>query len=337
MPANANTPNVPRPPALIPNVQPSIAAVTGAIKRAAQSTGANFDYLLTTAKVESNLDPNSTISTSTATGLFQFLDQTWLGVMKTAGRAFGFGRYADAISQTSSGRYVVDDPALRDEMMKLRKDPTANAMMGGVITQQNAAVLEKRIGRKPTEGELYVAHFFGPHAAARVLQLAASEPNTDAVALFPEAARANRSVFYDRQGNARTIAGVRDELVRRYQVAKARMVPSAAPTAVAAQTPAPAASTAPARRVADTAGVTSAYAAAQPAAPSAPAAATGEIAGPPSRSAFHSLFETENRRGAISPVVAALWTPRGSPSDESGAPLDSLYQEPRRTTRREGS
>jgi len=337
MPADANTPNVPRPPALIPNVQPSIAAVTGAIKRAAQSTGANFDYLLTTAKVESNLDPNSTISTSTATGLFQFLDQTWLGVMKTAGRAFGFGRYADAISQTSSGRYVVDDPALRDEMMKLRKDPTANAMMGGVITQQNAAVLEKRIGRKPTEGELYVAHFFGPHAAARVLQLAASEPNTDAVALFPEAARANRSVFYDRRGNARTIVGVRDELVRRYQVAKARMVPSAAPTAVAAQTPAPAASTAPARRVADTAGVTSAYAAAQPAAPSAPAAATGEIAGPPSRSAFHSLFETENRRGAISPVVAALWTPRGSPSDESGAPLDSLYQEPRRTTRREGS
>ena len=334
MPADANTPNVPRPPALIPNARPSIAAVTGAIKRAAQSTGANFDYLLTTAKVESNLDPNTTISTSTATGLFQFLDQTWLGVMKTAGKAFGFGRYADAISQTSSGRYVVDDPALRDEMMKLRKDPAANAVMGGVITQQNAAVLAKRIGRQPTEGELYVAHFFGPHAASRVLQLAASEPNTDAVALFPEAARANRSVFYDRQGNARTIAGVRDELVRRYQVAKARMVPAAAPTAVAMQAPAPASATPP-RRVADTAGVTRAFAAAQPAAPSAPAAAP-ETAGPPARSAFHSLFETENRRGAISPVVAALWTPRGSPTGESGAPLDHLYQEPR-NTQRDGS
>jgi hypothetical protein len=333
MPADANTP-VPRPPALIPNVRPSIAAVTGAIKQAAQSTGANFDYLLTTAKVESNLDPNTTISTSTATGLFQFLDQTWLGVMKTAGRAFGFGRYADAISQTSSGRYVVDDPALRDEMMKLRKDPAANATMGGVITQQNAAVLEKRIGRKPTEGELYVAHFFGPHAASRVLQLAANEPNTDAVALFPEAARANRSVFYDRQGNARTIAGVRDELVRRYQVAKARMVPSAAATAVAAQTPSPPASATPARRVADTAGVTRAFAAAQPTAP--PSTSTEQTARP-QRSAFHSLFETENRRGAISPVVAALWTPRGSPGDESGAPLDHLYQEPRRTTKREGS
>jgi hypothetical protein len=335
MPADANTPNVPRPPGLIPNARPSIAAVTGAIKRAAQSTGANFDYLLTTAKVESNLDPNSTISTSTATGLFQFLDQTWLGVMKTAGRAFGFGRYADAISQTSSGRYVVDDPALRDEMMKLRKDPAANAVMGGVITQQNAAVLAKRIGRQPTEGELYVAHFFGPHAASRVLQLAASEPNTDAVALFPEAARANRSVFYDRQGNARTIAGVRDELVRRYQVAKAQTVPAAAPTAVAMQAPAPPASAAPARRVADTAGVTRAFAAAQPATPP-PVASREETAGPPSRSAFHSLFGTENRRGAISPVVAALWTPRGLPTGESGAPVDHLYQEPR-NNQRDGS
>jgi hypothetical protein len=335
MPADANIPNVPRPPALIPNVGPSIAAVTGAIRKAAQSTGANFDYLLTTAKVESNLDPNSTISTSTATGLFQFLDQTWLGVMKTAGRAFGFGQYADAISQTSSGRYVVEDAALRDEMMKLRKDPAANAVMGGVITQQNAAVLATRIGRKPTEGELYVAHFFGPHAAARVIQLAASEPNGDAVALFPEAARANRSVFYDRQGNARTIAGVRDELVRRYQVAKAQTAPATAPTAVAAQSPTGPVSAGPTRQVADTAGVTQAFAAAQPAAPLA-AASTEESARPPSRSAFHSLFETENRRGAISPVVAALWTPRGPPSNESGAPLDHLYQEPR-NTQRDGS
>jgi len=331
MPADANTPNVPRPPALIPNVRPSIAAVTGAIRKAAQSTGANFDYLLTTAKVESNLDPNSTISTSTATGLFQFLDQTWLGVMKSAGRAFGFGQYADAISQTNSGRYVVEDAALRDEMMKLRKDPAANAVMGGVITQQNAAVLATRIGRKPTEGELYVAHFFGPHAAARVIQLAASEPNSDAVALFPEAARANRSVFYDRQGNARTIAGVRDELVRRYQVAKAQT--ATAPTAVAAQSPTAPVSAVPTRRVADTAGVTQAFAAAQLA---APAASTEETARPPSRSAFHSLFETENRRGAISPVVAALWTPRESPSNENGAPLDHLYQEPR-NTQRDGS
>jgi hypothetical protein len=46
--------------------------------------------------------------------------------------------------------------------MLLRKDPTVNALMGGVVTQENAIELAKRIGRKPTEDELYVAHFFGP-------------------------------------------------------------------------------------------------------------------------------------------------------------------------------
>src|SRR5262245_55040741 len=132
MPADGST-NGPRPPAPVPNVRPSATAVTGAIRKASKSTGANFDYLLATAKVESNLDPNLTMRTSTATGLFQFLEQTWLGVMKTAGRAFGMERYADAITQTSDGRYVVDDPALRAEMMKLRKDPNTNAVMGGVI------------------------------------------------------------------------------------------------------------------------------------------------------------------------------------------------------------
>jgi Transglycosylase SLT domain len=332
MPADANTP--PRPPAPIPNPRPSIPAVTGAIRRAAASTGANFNYLLATAKVESNLDPNLTVSTSTATGLFQFIDQTWLAVMKTAGRAFGFERYADAITQTSAGRYVVEDAGLREEMMKLRKDPAANAVMGGVVTQQNAAVLGKRIGRKPTEGELYVAHFFGPYAAARVIELAGSDPNADAAAMFPEAARANRSVFYDRQGNARTIAGVRDELARRYQVAKAAMAPATMATAVATLIPAAPTSAAPARRVADTAGVTGAFVAAQPSAATTP---IGDRSGGRVASAFHSLFETE-RRGAISPVVAELWTPRGTGTgSESGAPLDSLYQEPRRAGSNKGS
>src|SRR5215468_6188867 len=87
-------------------------SVTDSIRNAARSTGASFEYLLATAKVESDLNPNLTMRTSTATGLFQFLEQTWLGVMKTAGPAFGYGHYADAIKQTPSGNYVVDDPKL---------------------------------------------------------------------------------------------------------------------------------------------------------------------------------------------------------------------------------
>ena len=65
--------------------------VTGAIRQAAQSTGISFEYLLTTAKIESNFNPSAQASTSSA---YQFIDQTWLGTMKQDGAALGLGRYA---------------------------------------------------------------------------------------------------------------------------------------------------------------------------------------------------------------------------------------------------
>jgi len=57
------------------------AAVTGAIRQAAQATGTGFSYLLATAKIESGLNPKIKSTTSSATGLFQFIDQTWLMTM----------------------------------------------------------------------------------------------------------------------------------------------------------------------------------------------------------------------------------------------------------------
>src|SRR5919206_1206699 len=77
--------------------------ITGAIRDAAKATGASFDYLLKTALRESNLDPDAKAPTSSATGLFQFIDQTWLGTLKRDGAALGYGKYANAITQTSSG------------------------------------------------------------------------------------------------------------------------------------------------------------------------------------------------------------------------------------------
>src|SRR5437868_12686071 len=84
--------------------------VTSAIRDAAKVTGAGFEYLLNTALRESNLNPNAKARSSSATGLFQFIDQTWLATMKQSGAALGYGKYADAITKTSSGRFVVNDP-----------------------------------------------------------------------------------------------------------------------------------------------------------------------------------------------------------------------------------
>ena len=80
------------------------AKIASAIKQAADATGASFDYLISTAKIESNLNPSAQASTSSAKGLYQFIDQTWLGTMKQDGAALGLGRYADAITRAPNGR-----------------------------------------------------------------------------------------------------------------------------------------------------------------------------------------------------------------------------------------
>ena len=192
--------------------------VTGAIRDAARVTGAGFEYLLNTALRESNLNPSAKAKTSSATGLFQFIDQTWLGTMKQSGAALGYGKYADAISKTSSGRYVVNDPAMRNEIFALRKDPTANSLMAGAFANSNAKVLTDRLGRKPTDGELYMAHFLGASGAARFIRAAEANPNANAASLFPRAAHANSSIFYDKTGAARSLKQVYAGLVSRHNV-----------------------------------------------------------------------------------------------------------------------
>ena len=188
-------------------------AVTGAIQQASQATGASFNYLLATAQVESGLNPQAGASTSSARELFQFIETTWLATIKQAGAALGFGRYADAITQTASGNYEVRDPTMRSEILKLRNDPNANALMGGAFTKGNASALGERLGRAPSEGELYIAHFLGVGGAARLVGLAGSNPSARAADYFPNAAQANPSIFYDRSsGAARSLAQMRDIL-----------------------------------------------------------------------------------------------------------------------------
>ena len=119
-------------------VDPSRLRVAGAIKQAAGTTGASFEYLVATAKMESDFNPTAGASTSSAHGLYQFIDQTWLGTVKEAGAALGYGQYADAISKSASGSYSVSDPTARAAISKLRDDPDAASSMAAVLTQSNS-------------------------------------------------------------------------------------------------------------------------------------------------------------------------------------------------------
>src|SRR5581483_444874 len=253
--------------------------VTGAIRQASQATGTSFSYLLATAQVESGLNPQAGAPTSSARGLFQFVEQTWLGTMKQSGAALGYGRYADAISQTAPGRYVVADPAMRQDILKLRNNPTVNAVMAGAFTQANAAYLTQKLGRPPSEGELYIAHFLGAGGAARLIGLA-----------------------------ARSLAAVRNVLTARYDVAARSGPHHAAPLAQAAATLGAPLSIAP-----DTAGIANAFAAATPAPAPTPTPT------PPHRSSaqdgpmFYGLFADAGSNGPVGPLVSQLWgAPNGA-------------------------
>jgi hypothetical protein len=201
-------------------IDPSRLKIAGSIKQAAGTTGASFEYLLATAKMESNFNPKAAATTSSARGLYQFIDQTWLGTVKEAGAQLGYGKYADAISKSPSGSYYINDPSMRSSIMKLRDDPDAASSMAAVLTQSNSFKLTGKIGRRPTDSELYMAHFMGVGGAAKLISNAEDNPNASAARLFPNAAAANRSIFYERgTGRARTVSEVYSVLTSRYAAA----------------------------------------------------------------------------------------------------------------------
>ncbi|MDC7675336.1 transglycosylase SLT domain-containing protein [Asticcacaulis machinosus] len=181
--------------------------VMQALQRASQTTGVDFSYLVKTAQRESSLNPRAKAPTSSAAGLFQFIEQTWLATVKSHGAKHGYGAYANQIVRNANGRYSVPDAAARKQVLGLRYDATAASTMGAELTAGNAAYLKGRTGRNPSAGELYAAHFLGPAGAAQLMQAHDSRPGASAASMFPQAAAANRSIFY-KQGRAATVAEV---------------------------------------------------------------------------------------------------------------------------------
>lgn len=210
---------------------PSSGGVEAAIRRASTATGVDFDFLMKTARRESAFNPSAQARTSSAAGLFQFIEQTWLATVKQSGAKHGYGQYADLIHQGRDGRWRVEGSA-RNVVMDLRFDPQAASSMAAELTASNAAYLRGRTGQEPGAGDLYAAHFLGPAGAARLMEAMASNPGASAAAMFPDAAQANRSIFY-RDGRSATVAEVHANLQKTAgegAPASASRTPSAPPT-----------------------------------------------------------------------------------------------------------
>lgn len=177
--------------------------VIGALQQAAAATGVDFAYLYANARAESGLDPGARAATSSASGLFQFTDATWLTMVERHGEKHGLGWAAQALRAGAA-------PAVRQTILSLRHDAGAAARLAGEFTRDNAARLEGALGRAAQASDLYLAAFFGAGGAIKFLKSMATAPGMAAASLLPAAAAANRGTFYHRDGSARTLAEVHD-------------------------------------------------------------------------------------------------------------------------------
>lgn len=292
-------------------VDPTRVKIAGSIKQAASTTGASFEYLLTTAKMESNFNPKASATTSSARGLFQFIDQTWLGTVKEAGSQLGYGKYADVITKDPSGGYSVSNASDRAAVMKLRDDPDAASSMAGVLTQSNSFKLTGKIGRRPTDAELYMAHFMGVGGAGKLISSAEDSPNANAARMFPNAAAANRSIFYDRSGSARSVSQVYSVLTSRYASAANSPATQTAMAAVGGdvQRSIAVASASPSPTMSmDTAAYLSTFPDSRAVTPISATSSTDlKTASAQPQPIFRSLFQAGDRAEPISPAVRELW------------------------------
>ena len=120
--------------------------------------------------VESNGDPNAKNKRSSATGLGQFLDETWLDMVRAHRPDLAKGR-----SQA--------------EILELRRDAEVAREITARFTGRNAEMLRKR-GLPVTPGTLYLAHFAGGAGAVAILS---AMENADATLVMATADATGRT------------------------------------------------------------------------------------------------------------------------------------------------
>lgn len=185
----------------------SAGEVQRAISQASRQTGVRFDYLLDQAQRESGLRPDARASTSSATGLYQFVEQTWLRLVHEQGPRYGMAAEAGAV-QFDGQRYGVADPADRQRILGLRLDPGANALMAGEYARENYERLDRVLDRPVVKTDLAIAHFLGGDGASRFLTEMDRNPARGGADAFPVAARANRNVFFNPGGGQKSLADI---------------------------------------------------------------------------------------------------------------------------------
>lgn len=199
-------------------------AVTAAIRLGSLRTGIEFPYLMELAAVESSFNPRAQANTTSAAGLFQFKEDTWLEAIRRHGGDYGLGRYARVIEfvEDEAGRRVpqIRDPALRQEVLDLRFNPGLSALLAAEKVRDGKQRLAGKLAREPARADLYLTHFFGMTGALSFLEALAKEPDRIAGEIFPGPASRNRNIFQRRNSTLRSVAEVYRVLQRKFNTSR---------------------------------------------------------------------------------------------------------------------
>ena len=157
--------------------------------------GVDPRLLMAIADKESSFIASARASTSSATGLFQFIESTWLRAVRDYGPRFGLEREA-ALLQGIEGSAPPLDAEDRARLLDLRNDPFLSTLMAAAMLRAEQEKLAVRLGRTISSAEVYLVHFLGPAGAEKFLAVLADKPLSSAANLLPMAAKANRPIFF---------------------------------------------------------------------------------------------------------------------------------------------
>lgn len=181
-------------------------AIVERVVEAANKTEMDPALLMAIADKESNFRTTAKARTSSASGLFQFVEKTWMKALKDFGHRYGRAEEAKAIA--------AEAPRLpRAKLLSLRNDPYLSAALAAEMLKKDSAKIAEKVGRPLTAGETYLIHFLGPDDTERFMKAMDESPHMSAAALLPRPARANRPIFYEQQGRRmkdRTVSEVHE-------------------------------------------------------------------------------------------------------------------------------
>lgn len=200
--------------------------VLAAIRLASERTGVEFSFLMELAATESSFNPRAKSSTSTAVGLYQFKEDTWLDTIKVYGHKYGLDaikqRIVYAVDSNGVSQPSINDPAQLAAALDLRLQPRLSALLAGEHVRRNQRQLSSTLDRKPGRTELYLTHFFGASGAISFLKALAEDPQKIAVDIFPGPAKRNRSIFRNKASKPRTVAEIYKLFARKFNTDRFR-------------------------------------------------------------------------------------------------------------------